>query len=61
MGQQVHWAVVYGRISKETNDTQWDGCKSCEVPTMTHTETINGVDLMILQPIDLGIITNDVE
>ena len=43
VGQKVDCAVVYGS-TKEANDTEWGGYTSCEVPTLTRTETIDGVD-----------------
>ena len=43
VGQKVDCAIVYG-CTKEVNDTEWGGYTSCEVPTLTRTETIDGVD-----------------
>jgi hypothetical protein len=49
VGQKVDCAIVYG-CTKEANDTEWGGYKSCEVPTLTRTETIDGVDFTTDRP-----------
>jgi hypothetical protein len=49
VGQKVDCAIVYG-CTKETNDTEWGGYKSCEVPPLTLTETIDGVDFTSDKP-----------
>ena len=49
VGQKVDCAIVCG-CTKEANDTEWGGYKSCEVPTLTRTETCNGVDFTSDRP-----------
>jgi hypothetical protein len=49
VGQKVDCAIVYG-CTKEANDTEWGGYKSCDVPTLTRTETIDGVDFTSDRP-----------
>jgi hypothetical protein len=49
VGQKVDCAIVYGS-TKEANDTEWGGYKSCEVPTLTRVETCNGVDFTSDRP-----------
>lgn len=49
VGQKVDCAIVYGS-TKEANDTEWGGHKSCEVPTLTRVETCNGVDFTSDRP-----------
>jgi hypothetical protein len=50
VGQKVDCAIVYGCKSNDANDTEWGGYRTCEVPTLTRTETIDGVDFTTDRP-----------
>jgi hypothetical protein len=50
VGQKVACAIVYGCKCNDANDTEWGGYRTCEVPTLTRTETINGVDFTTDKP-----------